>query len=217
MKIGQGGGLRTVYGYESAGGSRTGIMLTFSQDGQAFVVDIDGPSSDEAANLELADIVAASWTSRPVAVAHSGRWLTSPLDGLGAVAPSDFRYSHMSNGWHRFAGSNDQVFVAIRTEPIDSSGLFGRMEHWIEVAGRNADDFAASAPRTVERGDRTWTRADFEYLPESGDLISGLIMSTRVGDRDIVVWMEAPADQYPRLESEILMVMIDELSYNALP
>ncbi|UCG23537.1 MAG: hypothetical protein JSW55_15530 [Chloroflexota bacterium] len=217
VEIGQGGGLRTVYGYESAGGSRTGVMLTFSQDGQPFLIDIDGPSSNEAATLELAGVVAGSWDSRPVVASDSGRWVEIVVDGLGVAAPADYSHSHMGNGWHRFAGPTDQIFIAFRAEPVTDPGLSRRMEYWTEVARRNVDDFAGSPLRTVRRGDREWARVDIEYRLETGDMVAGVIMSSKFGDGELVIWGEAPADQYPQIEAEVLMVAVDELSHAAPP
>ncbi len=217
VEVGGGGGLRTVYGYESAGGARIGVMLTFSQEGQAFLVDLDGPASEESTILELAGMVAESWTARPVAAVDAGRWLETIVDGQRVTAPAGYRYSQMSNGWHRFAGPEDQVFLAFRAEPIGGPGLFKRLEHWTEVAGRNVDEFTASTVRTVERGDRNWARVDFEYRLENGDQIDGMIMSTRIEERELVIWVEAPAAKYLELESEVFMVAVDELSHDVPP
>ena len=70
---------------------------------------------------------------------------------------------------------------------------------------------------TVERGDRNWARVDFEYRLENGDQIDGMIMSTRIEERELVIWVEAPAAKYLELESEVFMVAVDELSHDAPP
>lgn len=212
VELGQGGALRTAYGYLGPDGERTGVMLTFAQGGLAHVVDIDGQSSEEGAILELASTVANSWVARAVDVQSSGRWTEAAVDGLAMVVPAGYRPHQMSNGWQRFTGTDELTFVAMRSEAAADRGLFSGLEHWLGVAGSNVRDFAFSEIYEHERGDRSWARVDFEYALDNNDLVGGAIMLTRIGDRFLILWAEAPLVEFATLESQALQTMVDELS-----
>jgi hypothetical protein len=212
VQVGQSGGLRTVYGYESAAGPRTGILLTFSQDNQAYVVDIDGSASEEAALLELAGVVQESWTMRDVAPTGYGRWAEANIDGLPVLVPADHRFQQMSNGWRRFAADDELTFLALRSEPVASRELFEGMEHWLGVASGNVQDFSASQVYAHERAGRSWARVDFEYALVSGERVAGAIMITRINDRFLILWAESLAGSFEGYESEVLLTLVDELS-----
>lgn len=212
-EVGQSGGLRTVYGYDSDDGPRTGILLTFAQDGKAFVMDLEGPAADEASLLELAGNVARSWTSRPLVSDRDGHWVEATIDGLPIMVPANYRYGQLSNGWHHFADDGNGAFLAFRSESAVEQGLFDRMDYWKQVAADDARDFGASNAYVLERGGRSWSRIDFEYATESGQHMMGSIMVTRIGERFLVIWSEGPADRYQQLEETTFLVVMDDISH----
>jgi hypothetical protein len=212
IQIGQSGGLRTVYGYESAAGLRTGILLTFSLGDQAYLVDIDGPSEQEATLLDIAGVVADSWTTRAVAPMSSGHWTEVIVDGLPVAVPADYRPQQMSNGWTRLGGANETTFLALRSEPAAGRGLFEGAEHWLGVAGGNVYEFSASNVYSLERHGQGWSRVDFDYTLDGGEKVSGAIMMTLIGDRFLILWVEAPIENFSQYDSEVVLTVVDDLS-----
>lgn len=212
VEIGTNGGLRTVYGYHAVDGSRTGVMLAFSYQGQAYVIDVDGPSPEEARLQDLARIVASEWAGRNVAAGGEGRWRDAEVDGLAVKVPADHRPQQMSNGWHRFAGGDETTFLAMRSEPATGRGLFGELAHWQEVAGQNVQGFASSEIYAEERGDRSWARVDIAYGPDEGQRVGGVILLTQIGERYLILWTESPLASLPDYEARVLASMVDDLS-----
>jgi len=210
IQIGITGGLRTIYGYESAEGPRMGVLLTFAQDGRAFVLDLDGPAADEAYLLELTGMIAESWTLRSVDLDQGERWTEMTLNELPVIVPADYRYRKMNNGWHHFTGANGQIFFALRGESTAGQGLFDRLTYWQEVAAEEVEEFAASSAYVVEIGGLSWARLDFEYASSPDEKTNGAILLTKIGERFLLYWYEAPANDYQQLEDELFLVVAEE-------
>ncbi|MFN2223204.1 MAG: hypothetical protein ACK2UH_11670 [Candidatus Promineifilaceae bacterium] len=212
VEVGPGGGLRTVYGYQGSDGLRTGVLLTFSQQGMAYVVDVDGPANEETRLLEIAGVIAGGWRARAVVATSAGRWTEADIDGLAVEVPADHRLQRMSNGWQRFTGADELTFLALRSEPAVGQGLFHGLSPWLEVAGSDVLEFAASEIFAHERGGQSWARVDFEYSLDADQRISGAIMLTRIGQRFLIFWFEAPLAQFPAYETGVVATLVDELS-----
>lgn len=212
VDIGSGGGLRTVYGYQAPDGPRTGVLLTFVHEEMAYVVDVDGPGSEEAQLLDLASVIASGWTGRAVAANSAGHWLEADVDGLAVQVPADHRPQQMGNGWQRFAGDDELTFLAMRSEPVTGRGLFNGLAHWLDVAGSNVLNFAASEIYAFDRGDRSWARVDFEYALDDSQRIGGAIVLAQIGERFLIIWAEAPSEQFQAYEAWVLEMIVDQLS-----
>jgi hypothetical protein len=212
IEIGHGGGLRTVYGYQAPDGPRTGVMLVFSQQGRAYVIDIDGKAEAEDELMALADVVAKNWVKRATSTRGEGRWMDGSVEGLPVKIPAEHRPHSMDNGWQRFAGGDQFTFLAMRSEPTAEQGLFNALQHWLGVAGGSVQEFVSSEIYAHQRNDRSWARADFEYALTEGDQIAGAIMVTRIGDRFLILWAEAPLAAFHDYDFGILQTVVDELS-----
>ena len=113
-------GIRTAYGYDSAErGPRTGMFLTFLNDGVGYVVDLDGPREAEAAALAIHDTIASTWQFLPSRLGFGPEpWATLNVGNFRVRYPAGYAYQEFNN-WHRFA-ADPQTFVAVRIQQSDA-------------------------------------------------------------------------------------------------
>jgi hypothetical protein len=207
-------GQRTVYGYEKSGqGPRTGILLAFVKDGVGFVVDIDGPQADESGTLATANDLAANWTSRPARFGQqAGEWAKTLLDSPGDITlahPADFVYQTVNN-WHRF--SRDRTtFAAFRSQAAgpDASEVIATL---VRDAGSGVDGFAVGQNTLFLLSGAVWLRSDFTYSASNGNEIQGFVMVRSEQGTETAVWVEAPTLAFDRLESNVFLLMIADLT-----
>lgn len=96
--VGSSGALWTAYGYEAADGSHTGVFLVFYQDEQAYVVDVDSRSAEEARMLETVRLLSESWVTRPGAIGQlAGKWQPAFVNGFELWVPSDYQFAKLTN------------------------------------------------------------------------------------------------------------------------
>lgn len=207
-------GLITAYGYNDADGvTHTGVFFTFAREGVGYVVDLDGPLSEEEANLEAAVEIIGSWVFQPVGFGlYPGNWATLTLDGFTVSKPEEFTYEELENGWQLFTGETSDTFVALRTDPDSGAGRLPLLADWLAVAGDGVEGFATGDPYRFTLADNLWVRGDFDYVNEDGLLIRGFIMVTLRDGQEIVAWAEAPANAFPDLENQVFLVIISDLT-----
>ncbi len=207
--IGEAGSLWTAYGYESADGLHSGVFLVFVQDGQSFVLDVDGLATRESDVIETIGWLSDSWVTRPVTTAKNpGNWASSRIGEYTLHRPAPFRYSELNNGWHRFREDNDKTFIAVRLEDAKDGRILDRIRHWLDVSARNVTDFAYSEIYTIDLAGTNWLRQEFSYLDENGEEIYGSLMAARVNGKLAYVWAEAPTDSFDEFDREILLISL---------
>jgi hypothetical protein len=186
--------LRTAYGYQSAErGERTGVFLTFLREGVGYVVDLDGPKTQEAATLATIDTLAATWQFLPQRLGFgppTWSWLT--VDKHQVQYPSAYAYQPYNN-WHRFT-ADPQTFMAIRIQPAARTPAEA-MTGLLNIAAEGVTGFVADEPYRFFLAGHTWERNDFSYVDANGMPIAGLLLSRRDGEQEIALWAETPADQ----------------------
>jgi len=204
--IGETNGLLTAYGYESAGGARTGIFFTFVHEGVGYVVDVDGPAEEEAATIAIVDRLIESWTFRPFTVERlPDRWRELEAGPFTVAAPQGVTYELLDNGWQRFSGGDH--FISLRRDPTSGATRHGVLDRWLSVASRGVDQFAAADPRRLALAGRLWSRADFQYQGREGT-VRGFVMATVVGGEEIVAWAEAPVAAFDDLENTLFLLLL---------
>ncbi|WP_420642239.1 clostripain-related cysteine peptidase [Candidatus Leptofilum sp.] len=203
--------LRTVYGYNKPEeGERTGIFLTFVDNGTGFVVDVDGLSIDEATTQAVVQTLANSWTYRDVGIGlQPGRWPIATLDGFTVAQPATFAYQQVGS-WEWF-GAGVTTFVALRTEPTTLDTL-GVVTSLVRDAGADVQNFEVGEPYEFPLGGLVWLRVDFSYEDPEAGTVWGFLMARVEDEQDIVAWVEAPASQYNQLENSVFLTMIADLA-----
>jgi hypothetical protein len=201
--------LRAAYGYaDAAGAARTGLLLTFVHDNAGYVVDVDGPQSEEAATIRALDNLAAGWQFVPPAGAAADAWRRLAVDGLLVGQPPGFDY-RPTESWRRFV-ADGPAFIALRAQP-QSRPVAESLAALRRNAGQGLADFAPqpAAPRVL--GMRTWLLAEFGYTAVSGAPVQGFIAVSAVDGRQIAAWAEAPADAYPARLSDVFLTLLASL------
>ncbi len=212
VQIGSSGALWTAYGYDDPESPRTGIFLTMIQDGQAYVIDVDGRMDEEATVLEVIGMLQKTWVSRLVSLGQQpGQWERVNLEGADIAVPTTYQYAELNNGWHRFDGGDGGTFLAFKLEPAAGGRILDRIRHWLEVAGRDVTDFAFSEFYVLELGGRSWLRLDFSYQKDEGIDMKGSLMATRLDQELFFSWAEAPADQFEDLDQDTLLLSLADL------
>jgi hypothetical protein len=204
-------GLLTAYGYSDENGPRTGLLLAFIHNGVGYLVDIDGPLAAEAENLALARRTAASWTFLPPLAELSGEWRRLETADFAAYYPAAYRHQPLENGWHLLREPNSSTFLALRQDAADGRDSLTAARHWLGVAGRDVDNFAAKEAVDVALDGRLWTWIDFSYTQSGGQPIYGLIMTTLVDGREWAAWIETPAANFDALAEGKLLFAIASL------
>jgi hypothetical protein len=207
--IGEAGSLWTAYGYESADGPRSGVFLVFVQNGLSFILDVDGPSASESEVIETIDWLSDSWVTRPATTAQNpGEWSSSRNREYILDSPATFRYSELTNGWHRFRADDDKTFIAFRLDDAQNGRILDRIRHWLGVSAQNVTDFAFSEIYTLDLAGTNWLRQEFSYLDENGAEIYGSLMAARVDGKLAYFWAEAPIESFDAFDSEILLISL---------
>ena len=184
-------GIRTAYGYDSAErGPRTGMFLTFLNDGVGYVVDLDGPREAEAAALAIHDTIASTWQFLPSRLGFGPEpWATLNVGNFRVRYPAGYAYQEFNN-WHRFA-ADPQTFVAVRIQPASRTASEA-MAGLLRTASEGVTGFTADEPQRIFYGGHVWERNDFSYTDATGAIVNGLLLSRQEGDIEIAVWGEAP-------------------------
>ncbi len=203
-----------AYGYIGSDGEHTGLLGTFVHDGTGYVIDLDGPQTEEATLLETWRTLQASWRYRPVGRGlFPNRWSVISTADFSLPKPETFLYQPAENGWQRFSAPDDsQTFVALRLEPGDEQTGEAALDRWVAVAAGGVDQFQAGGIGRFVLGSRLWIRHNFTYNDRQGEAVRGFIMTARVDDGVIVAWVEAPARRYDAVEHAIFEVMLAELN-----
>lgn len=180
---------RTVYGYQSeAEGTRTGVLLTFVQDGTGYAIDIDGPQTAEAATLAISEALAGSWQTLPVDNILNA-WTHINVEGQRITYPSQLAYQEL-NGWHRLSDS-PQSFVAVRIQPAArpipeaTSALLG-------IAAEGVTEFTQGITEQRYFAGHLWDQTDFTYRDGNNQLVTGLILVRQGPGQEIALWTETP-------------------------
>ncbi|MCB8922782.1 MAG: hypothetical protein H6662_14435 [Ardenticatenaceae bacterium] len=200
-------GLRTAYGYERADGApRTGLLVTFVQNGAGYVLDVDGPLAGEEGTITAVTTLITSWqfTGAGFGV-QPGQWAQRDLAHFSVAQPADFTYQP-TNDWQRFSADRD-TFVALRVRPA-SADVDTALANLVRDAGNGVSDFAAQEPRRFALGAVPWQRVDFAYTNGDGKEIWGFVMVKMEGGQEVVAWAEAPRSTYNDLETRVFLVMI---------
>jgi hypothetical protein len=211
INIGPANGYRTAYGYNKEDGTeRTGIFLTFVQDGMGYVVDVDGPTADEAVTITAVQTMADSWQFAQTGFGlQPGDWAKVDFEAYSVAQPADFAFQEF-NGWQRFVANRD-TFLALRTQPatLNRDQVLAAL---VRDAGSGVNDFASGTPFLLPLGGGTWQRADFSYTNGDGLEIWGFIMVKVENGWEVVAWAEAPSITYNQLESDVFLLMIADLT-----
>jgi hypothetical protein len=212
VQIGSSGGLRTAYGYESPAGPHTGIFLSFGHDGREYMVDVDGPSAEEATVLEVMGTLIDSWIWRPILDnIQVTEWKSFDIDGYKVNIPTDLRHNLLRNGWHRFSDGSEDSFFAIRIEAQKSGDIDSQTAHWLEVAGRDLGSFISSDIYEHQFSGKGWQRVDFQYNDDELGEIWGAILATESGGDHLIAWFEAPEADYIQMEEKFVMLSLADL------
>ncbi len=207
--IGEAGSLWTAYGYESADGPRSGVFLVFVQDGLSFILDVDGLAARESEIIETIGWLSDSWVTRPVTTARNpGSWSSFRIGDFILDSPALYRYSELTNGWHRFRAEDEKTFIAIRLEDAEDGRILDRIRHWLDVSAQNVTDFAFSEIYTLDLAGTSWLRQEFSYLDENGVEIYGSLMAARVDGKLAYIWAEVPIESFDAFDSEILLISL---------
>lgn len=215
LVIGGEDGLLTAYGYEdSAGTLHTGLFLTFIHDNIGYVVDLDGPQSEEEANIEAMGWIRESWVFQPIGFGLlPGEYPTLNNQNSANLIADDFAYSEDENGWGIYTSPDSLSFLASRRDPNSGLGRLAVLEDWLEIAGEDVQGFTTGEPYRYPMDGVLWVRADFGYTNSDGVTLWGFIMvAIEDGDgEEIIVWVEAPSDVFTQLEEEVFPSLFPEL------
>jgi len=212
VQIGSSGGLRTAYGYESPAGPHTGLFVSFGHDGREYIIDVDGPSAEEATVLKVMETLVDSWIWRPILEDNQvTEWKSFDIDGYQVDLPTDLQHNLLKNGWHRFSDNKEDSFFAIRIEPQEGGDLDARVTRWLEVAGRDLDSFINSDVYEHQFSGKGWQRVDFQYNDDESGEIWGAILATESGGDHLVAWFEAPKADYIQMEENFVMLSLADL------
>jgi len=216
--IGEAGSLWTAYGYESTDGPRSGVFLVFVQNGLSFILDVDGSAAQESDVLEAIGWLSDSWVTRPVPTAQNpGNWSSIEIGGFVFDSPSAYRYSELTNGWHRFRSDDEKTFIALRLEDAEEGKILDRIRHWLDVSAQNVTDFAFSEIFTIDVAGTSWLRQEFSYLDETDVEIYGSLMAARIDDKLVYIWAEAANESFDSFDNEILLISLAGFRKDILP
>ncbi|HUS93696.1 MAG TPA: hypothetical protein VMZ24_00795 [Patescibacteria group bacterium] len=212
VQIGPSTGVRTAYGYESPTGPRTGVLLSIGHDVWEYIIDVDGPSTEEATILNVIDMVIDSWIWRPMEEKYQAiEWKDYEIDGYRVAIPAYLQYNLLGNGWHRFSDNYGGGFFAIRIEPQEGEDLPDQLAHWLEVAGRDIDGFINSEIYDFQFSGMRWLRVDFQYTDDESGELWGAILATESGEDHVVAWFEAPEADYFHWEENLVTLSLADL------
>jgi len=213
FEMGLYGGLRTVYGYESSSGLRTGVLLTFSYDGSDYILDVDGPLEDERLVTSAARSLIDSWIWRSLPDATTDHpWSPITIDDFQLYVPANYQYELLNNGWQRLSDNQLNAFLAYRLDDQSNSSQDSRLFYWEGVASRDVTNYFRSDNYEQQLAGMAWRRIDFQYDSKDLGEIWGAIMSSASDSGEFIAWMEAPAADFMRLEEEHFSLLLANLS-----
>jgi hypothetical protein len=177
-----------------------------------FVVDLDGPSSEEASTLGIAERLIGDWIWRSYKN-HllENQWQKIAIGEHELHVPTKFRYDQMDNGWHRISDANENKFYAFRIVKSELGKLEEEAAYWTDVARRNTRDFNLSNPYKVQYLNQEWLRIDFRYQSDELGEIWGAIMMLRSGEDTLVGWYESPKEVFNSFEEQQVMIGMADL------
>lgn len=181
---------RTVYGYDSVDqGTRTGVLLTFVQDGTGFAIDIDGPQTDEATTLAVSEMLANSWQRLPSDNILNA-WTSITVEGQRIPYPSILAYQEL-NGWHRLSDT-PQSFVAVRVQPAART-IPEATTALLATAAEGVVDFTPNPTEQRFFAGHLWDQTTFTYRGADNEPVFGLLLLRQGPGQEIAVWAESPA------------------------
>lgn len=200
------GALWTVYGYNAANGSHTGILLAFIRDGIGYTVDMDSLETAEAQTIALMNTFIDNWLFRPdITNPSANEWAPILFDGLAMPVKTTYYQQELTNGWRRLSIGDANSFLAFRVEPLGRSRLSSVVDQWRDVAARGVDEFAISDDYEFVLNGREWVRTDFAYEGQGSLQIQGFVMVTEIDDRAVVFWAEMPITRFEEQSAEFLL------------
>lgn len=182
---------RTVYGYDSVDeGTRTGVLLSFVQNGTGYAIDIDGPQTDEASTLATSETLAGSWQRLP-SESILNAWTSITVEGQRIQYPSVLAYQEL-NGWHRLSDT-PQSFVAVRVQPAtrpipEATGAL------LATAAEGVADFTPDPTEQRFFAGHLWDQTSFTYRDANDQAVLGLLLLRQGPGQEIAVWAESPAE-----------------------
>jgi hypothetical protein len=204
---------RTIYGYDADQESHTGIFATLVSNGTGYIIDLDGQNISERDLQKLANNVLDSWQYRPPTNGdESGDWLKVKSDNLSFSSPSSYIHERLDNGWDRITSSDGRSFLAMRIESKKTEALEDRLVHWQQVAEQQAPEFVASKIEEVSFFDQDGKRVDFEYLGKNDVTIYGIVLAQDSDFGNLIVWAEAPEQDFDNFVADLLMPVVASLS-----
>lgn len=206
---------RTIYSYDAEDDLHTGVLVTWVKDGTGFVFDLDGRSAARAQLTGLADMMLDSWLFRPAARdVDRGEWRTAETDLFSLAVPSSYIYEELENGWHRMTSTDGRTFLALRSGNREAS-IDDLLLHWQMVAASEVAEFAASGIHDFEFVDESWKRLDFEFIGQDRTITNGFLQAQENGFGTILVWGEAPQEDFEDTYLNLFMPAIASISLNS--
>ncbi len=200
---------RIAYGYTRADGAeRTGVLIAFVRQGQGFVLDVEGAAEAETAVWQTAELMATSWQFVAPAADLPLNWIRQPVADLMPTHPGDYTYQEV-RGWHRFSRDRD-TFWALRTDGVAAADVV-ELDRRLQDAGAGVDDFGAGRPYYFVLDGQRWLRADFSYSNSRQEQIQGAILLSVVGGQPLIVWLEAPLNEFAAVEEAHFLRMLIEV------
>ncbi|MGH2537300.1 MAG: hypothetical protein ACRDHL_07895 [Candidatus Promineifilaceae bacterium] len=201
-----------AYGYDDAGGARTGVLVTFQHGRAGYVLDVDGLQADEAASLEAVDTILSSWRFRPYVQGEAvGDWRSWSGAGLAGAAPSHFSSRAADDGWlhlHSLESAAHLAFASAAESHLPAEAVYSAL---LASQGRAPARWGASPAYPFELGGATWQRQEFSYQAASGTVFWGLAMSRPEEAGYLYYWAEAPQAAYPELAQTVFPLVAAEL------
>ncbi len=197
---------RTVYGYLTDDGQRTGTLLTFVHDDVGYAVDLDMPTEREAEMLALMDELIAGWAFRETGFGSEAIQFATLADAPAYLLPKDFRYELLDSGWKRILqDSQPQTFLAVRTDARVRVSSADLNNAWLNTATDGAQDVTFQPSEAVALAGYAWLRTDFNYTAVNGVPMRGAIL-TSYDDAERVIWAESPQESWAAFEEVVLAV-----------
>ncbi len=209
--------IETAYGYTDPDGiEHTGLFYTFVIEDEGILIDVDGLRESEAELIETSRRLVASWNYRPVGVGlFPAKWPVVDLEKIAVPNPADFEQDD-KGAWQRFSANwDDKVFIAFNSSAVSDQPATERINSLANAAADGALGYEETATFRIAINDRIWARRDFSYVKSSGQEIWGFLMVSEPSGSDdaeqIMVWAEAPASLYNRLDQNVFVVMLTQL------
>jgi hypothetical protein len=200
---------RVAYGYTRAdGAARTGVLIALRDQNHGYVVDVEGDAAAETAVWQTAEQIATSWQFGSASDDPPPIWTWHTAAGLTLAQPQAYSYQEL-RGWHRYSRDRD-TFWAMRVDGVATADVV-ELDRRLQDAGMGVDDFGAGRPYYFVLDGQRWLRADFSYTNSRQEQIQGAILLSIVGGQPLVVWLEAPLNEFTAVEEEHFLRMLIEV------